>query len=316
MRAGRLIAILLWMQNNGKMTSRELAAKLEVSERTIIRDMESLCEAGIPVYSERGVNGGWVLSEGYRTQLTGMQTDELVSIIVGSSSILLDDLGITRHYEAAVQKLLAAAPAQVSRGAALLRQKIHIDGAGWHETQELLPFFSVVQEAVWEERVLQIRYQRGEDVAERIVYPLGLVAKRNIWYLIGEVDHEKRTYRISRLLDAVMLEERYERPQNFDLAEYWEQSMNEFIQRLPQYPAKINLHESLLNRLSKERYVKIIESFPSQRTNWLSARVEFQSVESACEIALSFGSRIEVIEPAELRATVISETKAIQALYE
>lgn len=315
MRAGRLIAILLWMQNNGKMTSKELAEKLEISERTIIRDMESLSEAGIPVYAERGVHGGWVLSEGYRTNLTGMHADELVSVIVGSSSALLSDLGIKSHYEAAIHKILAAAPADISKGAYLMRQKIHIDGAGWHQMEESLPFLSVVQEAVWEERLLQIRYHREDSIAERIVNPLGLVAKRNVWYLIGEVNGEKRTYRISRLMDAVMLEERFERPANFDLAEYWEQSIGEFKQSLPQYPAVITLHEAVLNRLSKERYVKIVESSPSQKMNWLTARVEFQALESACEIALSFGSRMEVVEPAELRQKVMAEAEATHNLY-
>lgn len=315
MRAGRLIAILLLMQNSGKLTSKELAEKLEVSERTIIRDMESLSEAGIPVYAERGVHGGWVLSEGYRTNLTGMHADELVSVIVGSPSSLLSDLGIASHYEAAVQKILAASPAEVSKGAALMKQKIHIDGAGWHQMEELMPFLSIVQEAVWEERLLKIRYHREDGIAERIVSPLGLVAKRNVWYLIGEVNGEKRTYRISRLLDALMLEERFERPADFDLAQYWEQSMGEFKQRLPQYPAVITFHDTVLSRLSKERYVKIVESSPSLKTSWSSARVEFQGLESACEIILSYGSRIEAVEPAELRQKVMAEAMAINRLY-
>jgi len=278
--------------------------------------MESLSEAGIPVYAERGVHGGWVLSKGYRTNLTGMHADELVSIIVGSPSTLLSDLGIASHYDAAVQKILAASPAEVSKGASLMRQKLHIDGAGWHQMQEEMPLLSIAQEAVWEERAMRLSYQRGDSVAERIVHPLGLVAKRNVWYLIGEVDGEKRTYRISRLLDAVMLEEQFERPTNFDLAEYWEQSMGEFKQKLPQYPAVITLHEALLTRLAKERYVKIVESSPAQKPNWLLAHVVFQVLESACEIVLSYGSRIEVAQPAELRQKVIDEAKAIHNLYE
>lgn len=315
MRAGRLITIILLMQNNGKMTSKALAEKLEVSERTIIRDMESLSEAGVPVYAERGFNGGWVLSEGYRTNLTGIHTDELISVIVASHSALLGDLGIEKHFDAAVQKLLAASPAEVSRGAALARQKIHIDGAGWHQMQESLPYLSIVQEAVWEERLLRLHYQREDGAAERTVRPLGLVAKRNVWYLVGEADGEKRTYRIARLLGAVMLEERFQRPADFDLAGYWEQSVAEFKQRLPQYAAKVKLLEPTLTRLSKERYVKIIESGPSDEQGWLTATVEFQTVESACEIVLSFGSRMQAVEPAELRARIMAEAKGMNELY-
>lgn len=317
MRASRLIAIVLLMQNNGKMTSKALAEKLEVSERTIIRDMESLSEAGVPVYAERGLHGGWVLAEGYRTNLTGMQVDELVSVLLADQSALLDDLGIAKHYDAAIQKLLAAAPVAVSRGAALARQKIHIDGAGWHQVQESQPFLATVQEAVWEEKLLRFQYPREDGIAERIVQPLGLVAKRSVWYLIGEADGGKRTYRISRLQDAVMLEERFERPADFDLAAYWEQSIGEFKQSLPKLPALIELQESLLARLTRERYVKIIMSEPSvKRPGWLSARVEFQSAESALEIVLSCGSRIKVLEPSALRERVREEVKAMHELYE
>jgi predicted DNA-binding transcriptional regulator YafY len=315
MRAGRLIAIVLLMQNNGKMTSKTLAEKLEVSERTIIRDMESLSEAGVPVYAERGLHGGWVLSEGYRTNLTGMHTDELVSVLIASHSALLGDLGIEGQYDAAVQKLLAASPAEVSRGAALARQKIHIDGAGWHQMQESMPFLSAAQEAVWEERLLRLLYQRVDGAAERIIRPLGLVAKRSVWYLVGEVEGEMRTYRISRLLGAEVLEERFDRPADFDLAAYWEQSMGEFKQRLPQYPATVRLDESVLARLSKERYVKVIESKPSERQGWLTAEVEFQTLSSACEIILSYGSRIQAFEPDELREKVMTEVKAMNELY-
>ncbi|OMF22064.1 transcriptional regulator [Paenibacillus sp. FSL H8-0548] len=315
MRAGRLIAIVLLMQNNGKMTSKVLAEKLEVSERTIIRDMESLSEAGVPVYAERGLHGGWVLSEGYRTNLTGMHVDELVSVIVASQAALLGDLGIAKHYDAAVQKLLAASPTEVSRSAAIARQKIHIDGAGWHQMQESVPFLSVVQEAVWEERALQLRYQREDGIAERIVQPLGLVAKRSVWYVVGLAGGEMRTYRIARLLGAVMLEERIQRPTDFDLASYWEESMGDFRQRLPKYPATVLVTEASLTKLSKERYVKVLESSPSEEPNWITAKVEFQTLASACEIILSCGSRIAAIEPAELREKVKDEAKAMNALY-
>ncbi|WP_138755694.1 helix-turn-helix transcriptional regulator [Paenibacillus sinopodophylli] len=317
MRAGRLIAIVLLMQNNGKMTSKALAEKLEVSERTIIRDMESLSEAGVPVYAERGLHGGWMLAEGYRTELTGMHIDELISVIITSSSALLGDLGQSQQYEAAVQKLLAAAPDAVSRGVALVRQKIHIDGAGWHQMEVLQPFLPLVQEAVWEERLLRIRYRREDGITERIIRPLGLVAKQNIWYVIGEADGERKTYRISKLLGAELQEERFERPEGFDLAVYWEQSTLEFKSGLPKYPAVLELKDaSVLTRFTKERYVTIIETLASsERAGWLIAHVEFQSEQSACEIVLSYGSHIQVTEPAELRERATAELKAAIALY-
>ncbi|RCW44371.1 helix-turn-helix transcriptional regulator [Paenibacillus prosopidis] len=315
MRAGRLIAIVLLMQNNGKMTSKALAEKLEVSERTIIRDMESLSEAGVPVYAERGLHGGWKLSEGYRTNLTGIHAEELASLLMSNHPDLLGDLGIQKHFDAAFQKLLAASPAEVRLSAAAARQKIHIDGAGWHATNESVPCLSIVQEAVWEERILRISYQRDNGVLDRIVHPLGLVAKRNVWYFVAEVEGELRTYRISRLLEAEQLEDSFVRPPGFDLASYWEQSTEEFKQRLPRYPAKVKVLESLISRLSKERYIKIGHREEPAKNGWIEVEIEFETLESACELVLSFGPRIEVLAPAELRTRVMAEVKAMSMLY-
>jgi predicted DNA-binding transcriptional regulator YafY len=276
--------------------------------------MESLSGAGVPVYAERGQHGGWMLSEGYRTNLTGMRTDELVSVLMGSHGDLLGDLGIANHFDTAVQKLLAASPAEVSRGAALVRQKIHIDGAGWHQSNESAPLLSVVQEAVWEERSLRIAYLREGSRYERIVHPLGLVAKRHVWYLAAESGGEMRTYRISRLTGAELLQESFERPPGFDLAAYWEQSMGEFRQRLPRYPARVKLLETLVERLLKERYVRLGSRGPAQ-DGWTTCEAEFQTLESACEIVMSYGPRIQVLEPEELRARVRGELMNAAALY-
>lgn len=281
------------------MTSKSLAEKLEVSERTIIRDMESLSEAGIPVYAERGLHGGWLLSEGYRTNLTGMNATEILSLLISGQAVLLGDLGIKEHYDTAFQKLLAASPADVRTSASSARQKIHIDVAGWHSLSESMPCLSTVQEAVWEERQLRLNYQREDGIVERIVNPLGLVAKRSVWYLIAEIAGELRTYRISRLLHASMLEQSFERPRDFDLAAYWEESTQQFKHRLPRYPAKAVIHESILARLSRERFVQVTHCEPA-KDGWALAELAFETLESACEIVLSFGSRIEVIAPGEL----------------
>ena len=251
------MSIVLLLQNNGRMTSGQLAERLEVSERTIIRDMESLSTAGVPVYAERGAVGGWLLADGYRTNLTSFREEELVALLVTGEASLLGDLGIDRFFDAGMQKLLAAAPAGVSAGAAAVRQKVHVDGAGWQKSGERFPLLPVVQEAVWEERLLSVQYSRGEEQVERVLQPLGLVAKRSVWYLVALADGEIRTFRISRLLGAELLADRFERPPDFDLAACWEQSTADFRQRLPQYPARLKLLETILQRLGKERYVEV-----------------------------------------------------------
>jgi predicted DNA-binding transcriptional regulator YafY len=149
----------------------------------------------------------------------------------------LNDLGMRDSFEAAWQKLLAASPAATRQNAEHVRQRIHIDGAGWHQSTESFPCLSTVQDAIWRERALFIRYQRGDASVERIVHPLGLVAKRSTWYFVAQVENDMRTYRISRLTEARMLEDSFVRPESFDLASYWEQSTADFQANLPRYPA-------------------------------------------------------------------------------
>ncbi|MED4751992.1 YafY family protein [Brevibacillus choshinensis] len=315
MRADRLVSILLLLQNHGRMTAKELAEKLEVSERTIHRDMEALSMAGIPVFAERGANGGWILTEGYRTDLTGLKMSELQSLLLVSPTMQLSDLGMRDSFDAAWQKLLAASPATTRQNAEHVRQRIHIDGAGWHQSTESFPCLPTVQEAVWQERALFIRYQRGEDVVERIVHPLGLVAKRSTWYFVAQVEDDMRTYRISRLIEAQMLEDSFVRPQSFDLASYWEQSTADFQSNLPRYPAHIHVRETLLARLQLERYLQIKSTHPVD-SEWVEAHVQFHTLESACEMVLGYGSLMQVIQPQELRLKVIAEAKAILRLYQ
>ncbi|WP_026010917.1 helix-turn-helix transcriptional regulator [Paenibacillus sp. OSY-SE] len=315
MRADRLISILLFLQNRGRMTSRELAEKLEVSERTIHRDMEALSAAGIPVFAERGSNGGWALFEGYRTNLTGMKTEEMQSLLLAHSSRLLGDLGLGDFFDDAFQKLLAAFPATMRGDVEIVRQRIHVDGAGWHQSDELLPELPIVQEAIWEEKKLFIQYRRDDAIVDRVVEPLGLVAKSSIWYLIAIAEGgDMRTYRISRMVSARMSTESFERPDSFDLALYWEQSTKKFKASLPQYPSRVRFSDKVLSRISQQRYMKILHT-ESVDSHWLDADVEFHTLDSACEILLGYGPLVEVLAPAELREKVLSQAKAILLMY-
>ncbi|MGD8191889.1 helix-turn-helix transcriptional regulator [Brevibacillus ginsengisoli] len=314
MRADRMLTILLLLQNEGKMSSRKLAQRLEVSERTIIRDMEALSMSGVPVYAERGSCGGWLLAEGYRTKLTGMKAEELISLVISSHPGLLTDLGIKKHFDVALQKLLASSPASIQKNIELIQKKIHIDGAGWHQTSESYPYLTTVQEAVWAECTLCMHYKREKDIVIRTVHPLGLVAKRSVWYLLAESDGEIRTYRVSRIVHAELLNESFPYPIDFNLAQQWEQSTIQFQQNLPRYPATLKINEQLLDRLEQERYLTVLETKPAEN-GLLEAIVQFATLEHACEKVLSFGSFAEVIAPEELRAKVISETQAVINLY-
>ncbi|MHA6480644.1 helix-turn-helix transcriptional regulator [Paenibacillus sp. strain BS8-2] len=327
MRASRLVSIVLALQNAGKLTARQLSEQLEVSERTILRDMEELSAAGIPVYAERGKEGGWLLAEGYRTTLTGIHADELAALLVASRSELLSDLGHDRQLEAALQKLLAAATDAARSGAEAVRRKLHIDGAGWQPNSrrsEPVSCLAAVQEAVWQERVLRIVYLRDGLEKIRLVYPLGLVAKRGIWYLVADTEGDGlRTFRISRLVRTESLPEVFEPPQDFDLASYWENSLEQFRERLPRYPAKLKVRADAMPKLDRERYVTVHSRShdSAQQINdepvsqWLLVEVEFETPESAVEIVLGFGGRMEVLETPELRRLVRDEIRSASMVY-
>ncbi|GIP40695.1 transcriptional regulator [Paenibacillus sp. J31TS4] len=315
MRADRLLALLLLLQNHGRWSARELAERLEVSVRTISRDMDALSAAGIPVYAERGANGGWVLAESYRTKLTGLKPEELVTLLAPSFG-QLGDLGWARHADAARQKLLAEAPARVRQQAEDVRRKLHIDGAGWRQADEEVPWLPAVQEAVWGERVLRIRYQRGDEQVERAVHPLGLVAKRSTWYLIAACEGELRTYRISRLRHAEVLPDGFERPAGFELAAHWEQSMTQFREQLPSYPVRLRLPEAGLARLLRERYGRLLGTSPGRESEGtIEAEIDLQTADWAYGAVLSLGRQAVVLGPPELRERVRAEAAAIASLY-
>ncbi|MGG1615004.1 helix-turn-helix transcriptional regulator [Paenibacillus sp. FSL K6-2441] len=318
MRADRLLNLLLLLQNRGKMSSRQLAELLEVSERTIVRDIEALSAAGIPVYAERGSRGGWVLADSYRTNLTGMRPEEIVSLLLTNHNELLKDLGIQGDFQAAYQKLLAAAPAPIRQDAEMIRERLHIDGAGWHASEEAFPWLAAVQQAVWTQRKLRIRYRKEDDVTERIIHPLGLIAKRNVWYVAAEQepDRELRTFRISRLEEASLLEETFVRPDGFDLAAYWEQSTARFKSELPRYLARIRTNETGLSQLRRERFIKVLHTEGPDNQGQILAEIDLQTLDWACGVILRNGRDVEVLEPQELRERVKSEAQAILTLYE
>ena len=315
MRADRILSILLLLQNNGKMTTKELAKKLEVSERTVVRDMEALSMAGVPVYAERGSQGGWRLADGYRTQLTGMRAEEIISLLTSSHSGYLADLGLGEHFDRAMQKLLASSPETIRKDTEQWWRKLYIDGAGWHEAKETYPYLMTVQDAVWQERKLRISYQRGDHAAVRVVRPLGLVAKRSVWYLVAmNEEGEYRTFRISRIAAAEMLDEPFERPADFQLNEYWERSMEDFKTRLPRYVVSLKLREASFELLKKERFVTILSCLPA-KDGWIEAEVDMETSDYACRTVLSFGLSALVVAPEELRTKVAAEARAVDDIY-
>jgi predicted DNA-binding transcriptional regulator YafY len=318
MRADRLLSIMLLLQVHRRITARELANRLEVSERTIHRDMDALSGAGIPVFAERGSGGGWALMEEYRTNLTGLNKDEIQALFLINPSRLLADLGLGKASDAALIKLRAALPSMSRDDAEYARQRIYVDLTGWNHSQESIPLLPTLQEAIWQERKLRFTYERGGcDTVERLCDPLGLVAKGSAWYLVAAVEGEVRSYRVSRVKDAQTTDEPCVRPKGFDLSAYWEQSTVRFKANLPRYQATVRIDPAILPRMYYGvRFARIEQVDSPDEEGWVKVSMRFDVEDVACEYVLSFGSQIEVLEPEALRERVINSAKRIIAFYD
>ncbi|MBI1763788.1 MAG: YafY family transcriptional regulator, partial [Acidobacteria bacterium] len=306
MRADRLISILLLLQIHTRITARALAERLEVSERTILRDMEALSIAGIPVFAERGTGGGWSLTENYRTNLTGLNEAEVQALFLTRPARLLADLGLAKAADGAQIKLLAAIPANARHNAEQVSQRIYVDVAGWQRADEAVPCLPVIQEAVWQERKLRISYQRGgggdECGVERIVEPLGLVAKGSVWYLLAAIDDAIRNYRVSRVRIAELLDEGFVRPADFDLAATWQQSNVEFKAKFPRYPVTLRVHPDALWRLQfAGRFASVEHVGKPEADGRITVQMNYQVAENACGNLIGLGAQVEIVEPVELR---------------
>jgi len=308
-RSSRLLSILLLLQTRGRMTARELAAELEVSIRTIYRDVDSLSEAGVPLYGDRGPTGGYQLLDGYRTRLTGLTMDEAGTIFLAGMPGPAADLGLGTVLATAQLKLLAALPTELRARAGRIRERFHLDAPGWFRSTDPTPHLATVAQAVWNQRRLRIRYGRPSGDRERVMDPLGVVLKSGVWYLVALRGGEPRTYRVSRIEDAEALDERFERPPDFDLAAYWAASTAAYERDVPRMEAVVRVDPAqlgLLDTLVGGTTLHQAEQLPDggDPEGWMRLRLEIDWPEDAAARLVGMGGALEVVEPAELRDRV------------
>ena len=313
MRADRLLSILLLLQTRRRMTGRELAERLEVSERTVHRDMDALSAAGVPVFALRGLRGGWQLDENWRTQVPGLDEGELRALLMAQPRVI-GDSRLAAAAERALDKLMAALPVPLREQAASMRQRLYVDATGWHGTNEDLSMLPIVQQAVSRDRKLKIRYRKmefesgGVSRSERIVEPLGLVAKGNVWYLVAQTPAGLRTFRVSRIEEATLLDKPCERPEDFDLPTYWKLSTERFKEERPRYYATLRMEPNAAKQINTWRITSPLENAErSDPEGWITLQVQFDHEEEARFVVLGFGPRIDVIEPASLRNRVVKD---------
>ena len=318
MRGDRLISILLLLQTRGQMTAKELAERLEVSERTIYRDMDALSGAGIPVVAERGQNGGWSLLDDYQTDLTGLKETEISTLFISPSTHLLGDLGLTRTSEEARNKLIASLPSSYREQAKDVWNRIHIDTSSWRKQKEKTASLEVIKEAIWKESKLGISYQRADgETDDRVVEPFGLVAKGDLWYLVAcKENGDIRNYRVSRIHSATLLAETFTRPVGFDLAQYWTSSTQSFIRRLPSFEVKVEVSPHIISRLTfSGRFARVLEVGEGNGVSWIPATLSFDTEEEAKGYLLGFADQVRVREPDDLQQKLLEMAEAAVSFY-
>src|SRR5262245_31910860 len=306
MRADRLLSALLLLQAHGRLTSRELAKRLEVSERTMHRDMEALSASGVPVFAMRGSHGGWQLDEGWRTQVPGLDEAELRAFLMAQPQVV-GDQRLVHAAERALAKLIAAMPVPLRERAASIRQRLHIDTTRWYGTVEDLSMLPIVQDAVSRDRKLKILYKREGQTGERIIDPLGLVAKGTVWYLVAHTPRGFRTYRVSRIEQAKLLDQPCERPSDFDLAAYWKASTTQFRERT-RYNAILRLDAQTAEAIKPWGCFSNVETGQYHNPDgWVTVRAQFEDEDHACFVVLGLGPRADVLEPTKLRERVAAD---------
>ena len=320
MRASRLLSILTTLQARGRVTAQILADSCEVSLRTIYRDIDALSEAGIPVYSERGSEGGYRLLDGYRTRLNGLKPREAEALFLTGLAGPAADLGLGAAMAAAQLKLLVALPEELRAGAERMQACFHLDAPAWFAEAEQPAHLPAIANAVWDRKRLRLRYESWKGERDRLVEPLGLVLKSGAWYLVGQVDRSARTYRIGRILTLEVMEERFERPESFDLAGYWRHSTRRLEEDLRRNRATIRLSpwgmKILEHVLSPyERAGMRIEHTPDE-AGWRKATLPIGSLYEATADLLRLGAEVEVLDPPALRARLAETVQAMGRLYE
>ncbi|MEV4576734.1 YafY family protein [Nonomuraea jabiensis] len=322
MRASRLVSILLLLQTRGRMTAQDLAERLEVSVRTIYRDVDSLHAAGIPLYGDAGPKGGYQLLDGYRTRLTGLTADEAESLFLAGLPGPAAELGLGAVVTAAQLKLMAALPVELRDRAGRIQERFHLDAPTWYRDQEPVTYLPAVADAVWNERRIQVRYRRWKapQEVERRLDPYGLVVKAGRWYLVARAGEDVRTYRVSQILDLHPLPEGFTRPDGFDLAAYWQGYLAEFEARLRRGEAVLRLSPRGVERVPDLMTPGVVAAArqsaqPPDEEGWTRVTVPIESIEHALAEFLRLGTDVEVLAPAELRERMAATATELAARY-
>ncbi|MEU8134263.1 helix-turn-helix transcriptional regulator [Streptodolium elevatio] len=323
MRAARLISLVLLLQSRDTMTAAELAGELGVSERTVYRDVVALSEAGVPVYADQGRHGGYRLVGGYRTRLTGLSQAEAEALFLAGLPGPAEDLGLGDAVANARLKVLAALPPSLRAATARTGQRFHLDVPGWFHNAEPPPLLAELASAIWQDRRLEVRYRRGWRVVEEVTReldPYGVVLKAAVWYLVGRVGDDFRTYRVDRMVGVSDTGRSFEREEGFDLAGFWAQNAARFARSLLADEVVVRISpagRTALVRVAEPPALEAADAAAGEpdEHGWVTTRLPVESLAVAYDVLLTLGPEIEVLEPRELRDRMAEAAAAMRRLY-
>ncbi|MER6465150.1 WYL domain-containing protein [Streptomyces sp. NPDC001228] len=322
MRAARLIKMVLLLQSRSAMTAGELAAELEVSERTVMRDAQALSEAGVPVYADRGRAGGYRLVGGYRTGLTGLGRSEAEALFLSGVPGALRDMGLADAASAARLKVSAALMPSLRDASRTAAQRFHLDAPGWFAEPATPALLPALADAVWDDRRVVACYRRGESEVRRELEPYGLVLKAGVWYLCARVTETDsyRVYRIDRFTSVEAAEERFTRDEEFDLPGFWDRRAEQFARSILHAEAVVRLSAVGLRRLAyavdpvTARQALAGAGAPDAR-GWVTVTLPVESEEVAHGQLTALGPEAEVLAPPGLRARFAADARRLAGLY-
>jgi predicted DNA-binding transcriptional regulator YafY len=296
MRADRLVAALLVLQARGRVTAAELSEELEISVRTARRDLEALAQAGVPVYPQRGRGGGWSLVGGARTDLSGLTAEEARALL-----LVAGPSAATPPVKAALRKLIRALPEPFRADADAAAAAVVVDASGWDRAaRPPPPHLAAVQQATIEGRVIRLRYRAPNQETERLVHPLGLVAKRSVWYLVSDTDAGMRTFRLDRIRSVTITDEPERRPPGFNLEERWTQILAEIEDRRFGACASGRADPNLLDALRSVFGTRLTVG-DRDATGWVAIELRGWSDPLLANELAGFADHVEVLAPEPVR---------------
>lgn len=319
MRASRLLSLLMLLQTRGRLSAQVLAETLEVSVRTIHRDVDELSASGVPIWADRGRLGGFQLQPGWRTKVDGLTAPEAQAMFLGGLPGPASELGLGEAMASAQLKLLAALPDGWREDARRVSARFHLDPIDWYRGPSATDHLPAIAQAVWGERRIAMRYESWKGEVSRRVDPLGLVLKAGIWYLAAQVGMGVRTYRLSNILDLEVTDEAFERPADFDLATWWLAATKRFEKELVTDTAQLRVSTAGMKALrdlgsAVSSAAEASASEPDE-SGWRRVTIPIESVAHAAAQVLRLGAQAEVLKPAALRREVVERIAAVAALY-